>query len=332
MVIKILSHHPLDESNTLGFPARAEAFVRVTDEDQLVAALDYADQHNHPVTLLGGGSNLVLCGDVPGLVIQMGILGRVQHEDTVILGAGENWHQAVVWSVETCALQGLEALALIPGTVGAAPVQNIGAYGVELHTLAPVVRAYDCETRCFRSWHADEAEYAYRDSRFKSERDRHVITEVRLSLARQSAVKPTYPDLCRVLGGDQAVDPKTLMQAVIQVRQQKLPDPEQIGNAGSFFKNPVISVEQRSSLVERYPELPSYPAVNGVKLSAAWMIEHCGWKGYTRGGVGVSPQHALVLVHYGNENGQALMRLAADIQQSVMDTFGVVLEPEPRVL
>lgn len=332
MVITIVADYSLQALNTLGFPAKAAHYARVTSEDELRQALDLAAQHDWPVTLLGGGSNLVLTQDVPGLVLHVAIAGREQQGQTVVLGAGESWHQSVLWSVEDCGLQGLESLALIPGTVGAAPVQNIGAYGVELADLDPLVRAWDRHNETFVEIGSDEADYSYRDSLFKRERDRFVITQVRLCLSQRDTAPIRYPDLATELNGASEAAPRDLMAAVIRVRQRKLPDPSVLGNVGSFFQNPVIDVVQASQLQAEYPSMPMYEVADGVKLSAGWLIDQTGWKGHRQGGVGVSERHALVLVHYGNEKGQSLIELASSIQSSVQARFGVWLEPEPRII
>lgn len=332
MAIQPLAQHDLTGYNTLGFAAQAEYFVSVHSESELLEALQWAEAQQLPVTLIGGGSNLVIAQDVAGLVIQIAILGRSCTGHSVCVGAGESWHETVRWSVEDCQLQGLESLALIPGTVGAAPVQNIGAYGVELADLDPVVRAYDREQQTFVELNASQSQYAYRDSLFKAQRDRYVITQVQLTL-HQSVVAPVrYPDLRQELGGLEHTQIQDLMQAVVRVRQRKLPDPAVLGNAGSFFKNPIVDADVAADLREHYPNIPNFDQPKGVKLSAAWLIDQCGWKGYRQGGVGVSPTHALVLVHYGHEKGQALMDLASTIQDSVKERFGVQLEPEPRIL
>lgn len=334
MAISIASNYSLESCNSFGFPARAEHFISVTTEQDLCAALHEAKSKNWPVTLIGGGSNLVLTEDIAGLVIQVALLGREQIDNDVVLGAGENWHDVVRWTVKELHLQGLESLALIPGTVGAAPVQNIGAYGVELDRLNPRVKAYDRKTDTFVEFDTQKAGYAYRDSVFKRERDRYVITQVRLSLQSKDMAPVRYQDLADTLGVqlNQAVAIDSLFDGVVRVRQQKLPNPDDLGNAGSFFKNPIISADQASKLKALHPNMPVYPAGDDAKLSAGWLIEQAGWKGHRLNGVGVSEKHALVLVHYGNENGQALMRLAAQIQQSVETEFGVRLEPEPRIL
>jgi UDP-N-acetylmuramate dehydrogenase len=334
LAISIASNYSLESCNSFGFPARAEHFVSVTSEQDLCAALDAAKSNNWPVTLIGGGSNLVLTKDVSGLVIQIALLGREQLGCDVILGAGENWHDVVRWTVKELHLQGLESLALIPGTVGAAPVQNIGAYGVELNRLNPRVRAFDRQTDSFVEFDTQQSAYAYRDSVFKRERDRYVITQVRLSLQSQDTAPVRYQDLAETLGVqlNEAVAIESLFEGVVRVRQRKLPNPDDLGNAGSFFKNPVVGVDQAGKLKAVHPNMPVYPAGDDAKLSAGWLIEQAGWKGHRHNGVGVSEKHALVLVHYGNENGQTLMRLAAQIQQSVEAEFGVRLEPEPRIL
>ena len=334
MAISIASDYPLESCNSFGFPARAEHFVSATSEQDLCAALEVAHSKNWPITLIGGGSNLVLTGDISGLVIQIALRGREQLGCDVVLGAGENWHDVVQWTVKELHLQGLESLALIPGTVGAAPVQNIGAYGVELNRLNPHVRAYDRQTDSFVEFDVQQAAYAYRDSLFKRERDRYVITQVRLSLQAQDTAPVRYEDLADALGVqlNQSVAIEALFDGVVRVRQQKLPNPDELGNAGSFFKNPIVEADQVDKLKALHPTMPFYPAGDHAKLSAGWLIEQAGWKGYRENGVGVSEKHALVLVHYGNENGQALMRLAAQIQRSVEAKFGVRLEPEPRIL
>lgn len=334
MAISIASNYSLESCNSFGFPARAEYFISVTSEQELCVAIDAANSNQWPITVIGGGSNLVLTGDVSGLVIHIALLGREQLGCDVILGAGENWHDVVRWTVKQLHLQGLESLALIPGTVGAAPVQNIGAYGVELNRLNPRVRAYDRQTDSFVEFDAQQAAYDYRDSLFKRERDRYVITQVRLSLQAQDTAPVRYQDLADVLGVQlsQTVAIEALFDGVVHVRQNKLPNPDDLGNAGSFFKNPIIGADQARDLKALYPNMPVYPAGDAAKLSAGWLIEQAGWKGHRHNGVGVSEKHALVLVHYGNENGQALMHLAAQIQQSVEAEFGVRLEPEPRIL
>ena len=334
MAISITPNYSLESCNSFGFPARAEHFISVTTEQALCAALDAAKSSNWPVTLIGGGSNLVFTKDVSGLVIKIALRGREQIDGDVVLGAGENWHDVVRWTVKELHLQGLESLALIPGTVGAAPVQNIGAYGVELDRLNPRVRAYDRKTDAFVEFDTEQAGYAYRDSVFKRERDRYVITQVRLSLKSQDTAPVRYQDLAETLGVqlNEAVAIESLFEGVVRVRQRKLPNPDDLGNAGSFFKNPIIGADQVGKLKALYPNMPVYPAGDDAKLSAGWLIEQAGWKGHRHKGVGVSEKHALVLVHYGNENGQALMHLAAQIQQSVETEFGVRLEPEPRIL
>lgn len=332
MVIKVVENYSLDSLNTLGFPASAEYFCKVSSEADLVAALTLADEHQWPITLLGGGSNLVLTQDIHGLVIQIAIMGREQRAQQVVLGAGESWHDAVVWSVLSCGLQGLECLALIPGTVGAAPVQNIGAYGVELADLNPVVRAWDRNHREFVEMDSSQADYGYRNSLFKQQRDRFVITQVHLDLSPSQPAPIRYPDLVSELDGATSAEPSELMEAVVQVRRRKLPDPSELGNVGSFFENPVVDDQQAAELRAQFPDMPIYPVPSGSKLSAGWLIDQAGWKGHRRGGVGVSERHALVLVHYGNEKGQSLMELASSIQSSVQSRFGVWLQPEPRII
>jgi UDP-N-acetylmuramate dehydrogenase len=253
---------------------------------------------------------------------------------TLRVAAGEQWHQLVQWSLRH-GLYGLENLALIPGTVGAAPIQNIGAYGVE---LAPLVQRVDCvaiDGARTQSLAATECRFGYRDSVFKHElQDQLVITHVTLDLSRRPDVHAAYPVLAQALaerGVDQPT-PQAVFEAVVDIRRSKLPDPALVPNAGSFFKNPVLPVQQAQALAAIFPGLPQYPQPDGrVKLPAAWLIDYCGWKGYRAEGLGIHPEHALVIVNYGNNRGAQLLALAAAVARSVLDTFGVALEIEPRI-
>ncbi|MGB5147053.1 MAG: UDP-N-acetylmuramate dehydrogenase [Porticoccaceae bacterium] len=325
--------------NSLALAARAAYFARVENVVEARAALDFARDQRLRVTVLGGGSNVVLAGDLPGLTVQVGIRGRrlvAEHGGAIHLqvGAGEDWHQ----TVEYCLARGwygLENLALIPGTVGAAPIQNIGAYGVELESRFVALEAIAIATGETRRFSRADCGFGYRDSLFKGAgRDAWLITAVTLALSSRPAPVLTYPALREVLGSVPAAEitPERIAVAVVALRRARLPDPARVPNAGSFFKNPVVDAEQARRLVARFPDLVTFPAADGgVKLAAAWLIERAGWKGVERAGVGVHDQQALVLVNRGG-GAAALLALARDIRADVVDRFGVELEPEPRVL
>ena len=282
---------------------------------------------------------MVLAGDLSALVIHQarkGIEILDDAEDTVLLrvAAGENWHTLVQWTLARNYF-GLENLALIPGTVGAAPIQNIGAYGVELAPFVQRVFAIRIEDGKPLELTAKDCEFGYRDSVFKQAlRDRVVITSVDLLLSKNPALQLAYPALKNYLQSRNAdaLTPQAIFDAVVNIRRSRLPDPGVTPNAGSFFKNPVISQGRWDELRIHAPKLPSYPQSNGqVKLPAAWLIDQCGWKGKRLGGYGVHPEHALVLVNHGGDNGAELLELARQISRSVEGIYGIELEIEPRV-
>jgi UDP-N-acetylmuramate dehydrogenase len=328
--------------NTLALQARAQALATIRDDADLVAALDWARQRKLPVIPLGEGSNVVLANDLDALVLRLqtrGIELRNSSTDKVSLrvAAGESWHGFVQWTLAQC-YYGLENLALIPGTVGAAPIQNIGAYGVELQSTVLQVHGMVIADGSAITLDRTACEFGYRDSVFKHAlRDKIIITAVDMELSRSANVDISYPALGAAFqGAAVAPSPRDVFDAVVNIRRSKLPDPAQVPNAGSFFKNPVLSADRAAALAHKYPALPRYPQPDGtVKLPAAWMIDHCGWKGCQRDGFGVHPEHALVLVNcgYGNGNsdGRELLGLAHDIAESVSREFGVELLIEPRV-
>ncbi len=314
-------------------------FVLESEQDLQELA---ADHDFDPVTdlVLGGGSNILFTADVEGSVILNRVIGKriiSESGDDVLIEVcgGENWHQLVLWSLEQ-GLSGIENLSLIPGLTGAAPMQNIGAYGVELSDLLESVKVLELASGEVHQFSHDECQLSYRDSRFKSaDADRFLITHVLLRLQRQFAPKLGYAGLQDELKlmGVEYPTAKQVSNAVINIRQRKLPDPAVTANVGSFFKNPVVEAQIAASLREEFTDMPVYPtADNKSKLSAAWMIEQCGWKGHREGDAGVSNQHALVLVNYGNASGHHLLELAAAIADSVNKRFGIELKPEPRII
>ncbi|MGO4329819.1 UDP-N-acetylmuramate dehydrogenase [Cupriavidus sp. 2TAF22] len=331
--------YPLRRHNTFGFDVRARFAVHVRSEADLLHALADPRAHGLPLVVLGGGSNVVLTQDLDALVLLMEIPGYTVSaaDDTFLVtaGAGENWHALVCRTVAD-GMPGLENLALIPGTAGAAPIQNIGAYGVELRERFERLRAWDRRAGEFVDLTLDQCRFAYRDSLFKGEgRDRYIITAVTLRLPRPWQPVLGYAELAREVAQDPAA-PATasrIRDAVIAIRSRKLPDPAEIGNAGSFFKNPVVGAGQRDALLAQHPGLVSHAQPDGsYKLAAGWLIDQCGFKGLSDGAVGVYGKQALVLVHHGGGSGQELLALASRIADTVAARFGVRIEPEPVVL
>ena len=338
----------LQRLNTFGIAARAHRLARIGSEDALLALIRHPDWRWDDVFVLGGGSNIVLTGDLRPLVLKVEIGGRQLVRETeqgwlVEAGAGENWHAFVAWTLAQ-GWPGLENMALIPGTVGASPVQNIGAYGVELQDRFHELDAMDLFTgEVFTLNHA-QCGFGYRDSVFKHASHgpedlglagRAVILRVRLALPKAWKPELGYLDLERKMAetGIATPDAQTVFDWVCAIRSAKLPDPAVIGNAGSFFKNPVVTAEQCRDIIARDPGIVHYPMDDGsFKLAAGWMIDACGWKGKTIGGAGVYEKQALVLVNRGEARGAEVVTLARAIQESVYGRFGIRLEPEPVVV
>ncbi|MCJ0762236.1 UDP-N-acetylmuramate dehydrogenase [Variovorax terrae] len=339
---------PLQPYNSFGIVARAHTLVRVRDEADVQAVL--ADPQLGPGRkfVLGGGSNIVLTGDVKPVVLKVEIPGRRLLEETprawiVEAGAGENWHDFVAWTLEQ-GYPGLENLSLIPGTVGAAPVQNVGAYGVELQDRFESLDAIDLETGRSFTLDAAQCAFGYRDSVFKHESARPggyglagkaLITRVRFRLPRPWKPVLGYLELERRMAddGNRAPSAQQIHDWICAIRRAKLPDPRVTGNAGSFFKNPTVTPEQCSDIIAREPNIVHYPMPDGtVKLAAGWLIDACGWKGKSVGHAGVYEKQALVLVNRGGATGGEVVTLAKAIQTSVYERFGIRLEPEPVVV
>lgn len=329
----------LQPFNTFGVDARAEWFARIRSLDGLAAVLADERVRDAPRLVLGGGSNLLFTRDFEGLVLKIDLSGFGELTDggeqrLVRVGAGENWHATVERLLEA-GLPGLENLALIPGLVGAAPIQNIGAYGLELAERFHSLCAWDAASNALRTMNGADCGFGYRDSVFKREPGRLIIVDVTLALPRDWRPVASYSDVAQELRARGIARPEArdVFDAVVAIRRRKLPDPAQIGNAGSFFKNPVVSREQRNELVGRYPSLVNYDIGGGrSKLAAGWMIEACGLKGRVRGRAGVYERQALVLVNRGGATGAEILALAREVQDAVRDRFGIELEPEPTVL
>ncbi len=324
--------------NSFAVPAMAAHFVELTQADELPAVFQHAQQHNLPLLLLGGGSNTLFVNDFAGLVVHIANRGVTVEEDSarVRVAAGENWHELVEFCMNK-GFHGLENLALIPGSAGAAPVQNIGAYGVELSQVLESVKVFDTSRQAFRRLSADECEFEYRSSLFKQPAGAGlVITELVLQLDRQWRPQLGYEALRQALSnaGIDTPSPQQVFDTVCQVRQSKLPDPSRLGNGGSFFKNPVISLEKFERLRGDYPELPRYAVDEPdlVKIPAAWLLDRLGWKGRSRGAAAVHEDHALVLVNKTNATGEDIYLLAQEMSSNVLTQFGIALQPEVRII
>jgi len=329
----------LRDFNTFGLPAVAATLVRVRSEADVRRVVDHPVLGSAPKFILGGGSNIVLTRDVGDVVLKVEVTGRRLVAETddawiVEVGAGEPWHDVVAWTLAQ-GWPGLENLALIPGSTGAAPVQNIGAYGVELKDRFHSLDAVDLVTGRTVTLDAAACRFGYRDSVFKQAlAGKSVITRVRLRLPRPWQPVIGYLDLERKRAetGIDAPDAQTVFDWVCAIRRAKLPDPAVVGNAGSFFKNPVVTPEQCRDIIGRDPEVVHYPMPDGsVKLAAGWLIDACGWKGKTVGRAGVYERQALVLVNRGGASGAEVVTLARAIQESVYGRFGIRLEPEPVI-
>lgn len=325
--------------NTFGVEVRARLFAEAHDDAEVREALALASARGIPLQVIGGGSNLLLTADVDALVLRMAsrglrLLGDDGEQVLVEAEAGEPWHPFVLWTLEQ-GLAGLENLSLIPGTVGAAPMQNIGAYGVEIKDVFAGLTAMDRLSGELRDFSLEECAFGYRDSLFKREVGRWLILRVRFKLSRALSLHLDYGPVRQRLQ-EQGVDAPTALdvsRAICSIRSEKLPDPAQLGNAGSFFKNPLVPAGLAERLRGEHADLVAYPQADGqVKLAAGWLIERAGWKGYRDGDAGVHRLQALVLVNHGAATGLQLLDLAQRIQADVAERFGVVLEMEPNLL
>lgn len=332
---------PLDRLNTFGVAARTRWLARVDAIAELPAVLDDPRVAGLPLLVLGDGSNVLLTRDWPGLVltIDADAVAHAQESDgshRVRAEAGLGWNALVEWTIAR-GIPGLENLVSIPGRVGAAPIQNIGAYGVELDEFVDAVEVFDRTEGRFARLPRAECDFRYRDSRFKSAagRDRYIVTAVDLRMPASRTLRLDYPGVREELAamGVGEPGPPDVARAIAAIRRRKLPDPAVLGNAGSFFKNPIVARERAEDLAARHPGLPIHPAGPGLaKLSAAWLIEAAGMKGHREGDAAVSDRHALVLVNHGRATGAELWRVAERVMAAVRERFGIELEPEPRIV
>lgn len=339
MSLRVQQDVSLKPFNTLGVEVKARWFAEARNDAEVLEALAEAQRLRVPLQVIGGGSNLLLTRDLEALVLRMlskgvRVLGEQDGRLLIEAEAGELWHPFVLWTLEQ-GLQGLENLSLIPGTVGAAPMQNVGAYGVEIKDRFAGLTALNRKTGKLQEFQLDDCQFDYRDSLFKRDPDRWLILRVRFALERAAELQLDYGPVRQRLTEMGITNPSAadVSSAICSIRREKLPDPAQLGNAGSFFKNPLVTPKLADQLRQQYPDLVAYPAAGGqVKLAAGWLIEKAGWKGFREGDAGVHRFQALVLVNYGEASGQEILTLARRIQADILARFSVALEMEPNLL
>lgn len=335
----LLHNQPLQPYNSFGIASTARYFAAFASVDEARELLRTPEARTNDLLILGGGSNILLTKDVDAFVLKNAIRGIEAVADdgeSVLLktGAGENWYGFVLHCVAHN-LAGVENLSLIPGNNGASPMQNIGAYGVEIKDVFHSLEALHLEDGTLHTFYNEDCHFGYRESVFKNKyKGKFLITSVTYRLNRRPRFNTSYGAIAQELEkmGVQELSVAAVSQAVINIRRSKLPDPRETGNAGSFFKNPVIPPAQFEGLKEAYPSMPSFPAAEGVKVPAGWLIEQCGWKGYRKGDAGCYPKQALVLVNYGSATGREIYDLSEAILQSVRERFGILLEREVNVI
>ena len=338
MSLQIQSNVSLKPFNTFGVDVRVRLFAEAHNDSDVREALAYSAAHKVELLVIGGGSNLLLSKDLDVLVLRMASRGiRITHEDCgaaiVEAEAGEPWHP-FVQEMLARGLSGVENLSLIPGTVGAAPMQNIGAYGVELKDVFHSLVALDRQNGELREFSLADCGFGYRDSVFKHQTGRWLILRVRFKLSFSARLHLDYGPVRQRLQeqGIHEPTPMHVSRAICEIRSEKLPDPAVLGNAGSFFKNPVVPAELAERIRQTHPGLVAYPQPDGqMKLAAGWLIEQAGWKGFREGDAGVHALQSLVLVNYGSATGLDLLTLAQRIQADILERFGVTLEMEPNL-
>jgi UDP-N-acetylmuramate dehydrogenase len=338
-MVQIRQNISLKAYNTFGIDANARLYASFSSLTELESLLAYRNSNKVDLLVLGGGSNILLTKDYDGLVLKNELKGiEMVHEDQdhmyVKAGAGENWHQFVLYCVSK-GYAGVENLSLIPGNIGASPMQNIGAYGVEIKDVFHELEAYHLQEQQLTRFSLQDCAFGYRESVFKNKyKGQFVITSVTYRLNKIPAFNTKYGAIRQELDamGARDLSIQTISEAVIRIRSSKLPDPKMIGNAGSFFKNPIVEQAKFSVLEKKYPGIPSFPADEGfIKVPAGWLIEQCGWKGFRKGDAGCYSKQALVLVNYGNASGSEIFALSTDIIRSVEDKFGITLEREVNI-
>jgi UDP-N-acetylmuramate dehydrogenase len=335
---KLTPNLGLKHRNSFGLDSKAELAYEITSADQLPTLMKELGDKRLAWRVLGGGSNVILPESLPGATLLINILGqeiiRSDEENSWLsVGAGVNWHELVSWTLEN-SLPGFENLALIPGTVGAAPIQNIGAYGVEIGEYIDSIEAFDSAAHAFVTLPQKACQFAYRDSHFKQNPNRFIVTKVVFKIPKSWQARLQYADLAKQFSEPNSnPSAKQIFDAVCAIRSKKLPDPKVIGNAGSFFQNPIVGNNKYDQLIKQFPDLASYPDSNGKrKLAAGWLIDQCGFKGKRVGTVGVYEKQALVLVNHGGGTSTDILNLAKTIREAVLGKFGVQLEIEPNIL
>ncbi len=329
----------LKQLTTFGCDEIGRYFTRITTAAALTEAINWCDEKHLPFLVIGTGSNILFTKPFEGLILKMGITGINKTNETatdvfLTVGAGENWHHFVSYCVQK-SWGGIENLSLIPGTVGASPIQNIGAYGVEVQECIESVTAFDTHTKTWITLNNNQCAFGYRNSLFKKEKNRYLITTVQFVLKKQAQLRTDYGSIKEKLHEKNIKNPSLadLSNAIIQIRTSKLPDPATLGNAGSFFKNPSINKINFEKLKLKFPEMIAYPISDDTyKLAAGWLIEDCGWKGVRKGNVGCFDKQSLVLVNYGQATGKEIYDFSEEIIQSVLAKFDVLLEREVNIL
>lgn len=338
-MIQIYSQFDLQAKNSLAIQSKARSFLSFSSEDDLPAVTKHLKNNKEPYFILGGGNNILFKETVDAVVVYPQLFGisidthYSEDETLIIASASEDWDSFVAWAVKQ-GLRGLENLSLIPGTVGAAPVQNIGAYGAEVEQFIEWVEGWNFETEQMQHFSRSECEFAYRDSIFKKKlKNSLLITKVGFRLSRRGELNANYGDVKARLSAIESPGAADLRQVIIDIRQSKLPDPALIPNAGSFFKNPMIPMEAMEALRKRYPDMPVYPVdAERCKLAAGWLIEKAGWKGRSLGKAAVHHQQALVLINQNGASGEEILELAAAIQADILQIFGIRLEMEVNIV
>ncbi|MBC8267104.1 MAG: UDP-N-acetylmuramate dehydrogenase [Flavobacteriales bacterium] len=337
--MNFLENFSLKKHNTFGIDAKAKYFSEFISVSELKDILNSEIYSNNKTFVLGEGSNILLTKDFEGLIMHNKINGICileDHENSIIVevGGGVNWNDFVMWSVSQ-ELSGIENLALIPGTVGASPVQNIGAYGMEVKESISKVHAFNIKTRKSEIFSNEDCNFEYRNSIFKGEvKNKFIITKVEFELSKTPLNKTTYGAIQEELKTlNLRENPKNIAKAVINIRSRKLPDPQVLGNSGSFFKNPIIKTERFNKLKKEFPNIVGYKiSETKTKLAAGWLIDNAGLKGYRKGDAGVHKNQALVLVNYGNASGQDIINLSKKVQHTILEKYGIAIEPEVNLL
>jgi len=337
--LKIIENISLRNYNTFNVEASAAYFASLSSKDDFAELFEHKIYQQNHHFILGGGSNVLFTKNFDGLVIHNNIKGieilkENENEVYIKFGAGEVWHECVLFCIEK-GFGGIENLSLIPGYIGAAPMQNIGAYGVELKDVFESLEAINLESGAVETFKNTQCNFGYRESIFKNKvKDQYLITNVILKLQKQPKFNISYGAIEKTLAenGIEELSIKAICDTVIQIRQSKLPDPKVIGNAGSFFKNPVVKNEVVSNIKKEFPEMPSYPANKKTKIPAGWLIDQCGFKGKVVGETGTFKNQALVLVNHGNAKGEEILSFSKEIRATVLDRFGIELEREVNVV